>query len=315
MTRYRVHARTRAHRMMGFTLLEWVLAMPLGLLIVMAAIAIYLAGLRLWRAQAERYDVNERAMFALTQLSRAVAMAGYRNWDPMEGRITAPDKAVRRWPPLRASAECAASVETCARRGWQGSDLMEVQFHGAGYPIGGNGAVQNCSGLSVKALGSPDDRHLSIFYVAKGEDGVPSLFCRYGDYVGPSYLRQAQVLVTGVEAMYLRLGFRVGGNGPLRWSAPLKRLRGTPPRPPAGEGGWDNVAAVAISLVMRGAPRRGAKPTTSRVVEVFDKATGGREYKRLMNAGDVHLHVFTLLAYRRNDGGIGEEAKWLASSL
>jgi type IV pilus assembly protein PilW len=50
------------------------------------------------------------------------------------------------------------------------------------------------------------------------------------------------------------------------------------------------------------------------VVEVFDKATGGREYKRLSNAGDVHLHVFTLLAYRRNDGGIGEEAKWLASS-
>ena len=82
--------------MMGFTLLEWVLAMPLGLLIVMAAIAIYLAGLRLWRAQAERYDVNERAMFALTQLSRAVAMAGYRNWDPMEGRITAPDKGSTR---------------------------------------------------------------------------------------------------------------------------------------------------------------------------------------------------------------------------
>ena len=37
----------RKRRMAGFTLLEVVLAMPLGLLVVMAATAIYLAGIRL----------------------------------------------------------------------------------------------------------------------------------------------------------------------------------------------------------------------------------------------------------------------------
>ncbi|MDM8359380.1 PilW family protein [Pandoraea communis] len=301
-------------RMAGFTLLEWVLAMPLGLLIVTAAIAIYLAGIRLWRVQAERYDVTERAIFALTQLTRAVGMAGYRNWDPMEGAIWPPGPVKREWPSLRASAACAGTVDTCARSGWQGSSLLEVQFQGAGLSEG-NGAIHNCAGVRTRATGRLDDRHLSIFYVDKGEDEIPSLYCRYGERQTRSTdLHPAQVLVSGVEAMYVRLGFRVGGTGPLRWVEPVRSMRRRPPSPPPGEGGWENVAAVAFSLVLRGAPRSGGKPRTTRVVEVFDAASGGREYKRLGNAGDVHLHVFNAVAYRRNDGGVGEEAKWLASS-
>ncbi len=300
----------------GFTLLEWVLAMPLGLLIVMAAIAIYLAGIRLWRVQAERYDVTERAIFALTQLTRAVGMAGYRNWDPMEGAIWPPGQgaATRDWPSLRASAECAGTLDTCPRRGWRGSSLLEVQFHGAGLSEG-NGAVHNCAGLRAKASGRLDDRHLSVFYVDKGEDGMPSLYCRYGERQTKTVdLHPAQVLVSGVEAMYLRLGYRAEGTGHMRWAAPIKSLYRKPPYPPLGVGGWENVAAVAFSLVLRGAPRSGGKPRAVQVVEVFDEASGGRESKRLGNAGDVHLHVFNAVAYRRNDGGVGEEAQWLASS-
>lgn len=308
------------YRMRGFTLLEWVIAMPLGLLIVMAATAIYLAGIRLWRVQAERYDVNERAIFALTQLSRAVGMAGYRNWDPTEGEIPSQgDKTKREWPSLRVSAECASTLDTCPKRGWQGSAILEVQHHGAGFGDdkgNGSGAVQNCAGMNLRARSEGDNRNLSIFYVDKGEDGVPSLFCRYGERAGHfTDLHPAQALVIGVEAMYLRLGIRAGGTGPLRWVSPVKSARRKPPDPPPGVGGWENVSAVAFSLVLRGAPRAGGKRPAGRTVEVFDAATGGREYKWLSNAGDVHLHVFNAVAYRRNDGGVGEEAKWLASSL
>ncbi len=295
-------------------LLEWVVAMPLGLLIVTAATAIYLAGLRLWRVQAERYDVNERAVFALTQLSRAIGMAGYRNWDPMEGRIWRPGEETRDWPSLRARAECADRVDTCPRRGLQASALLEVQYHGAGFGAG-SGAVQNCSGRAANALSAMDKRHVSSFYVAKGADGIPSLYCRYGEAILRAIdLSPGQVLVSGVEAMYIRLGFRTEGTDALRWVTPLPSRRGEPPRAPPGEGGWENVAAVAFSLVLRGAPRRGGKPKTRRVVEVFDAASGGSAFIQLSNAGDVHLHVFTAVAYRRNDGGVGEEAAWLASS-
>ncbi|WP_150627646.1 PilW family protein [Pandoraea captiosa] len=303
----------------GFTLLEWLIAMPLGLLIVMAATAIYLAGIRLWRVQAERYDVNERAIFALTQLARAVGMAGYRNWDPAEGLIRAlDDDGKRDWPSLRASAECASTIDTCPKRGWQGSSILEVQFHGAGFGDdngNGSGAVQNCAGINVRARSGGDNRNLSIFYVDKGEDGVPSLFCRYGERAAHfTDLHPAQALVIGVEAMYVRLGIRANGRGPLRWVAPLKSARRKPPNAPAGTGGWENVSAVAFSLVLRGAPRAGGKQRTGRTVEVFDKATGGREYKWFSNAGNVHLHVFNAVAYRRNDGGVGKEARWLVSS-
>lgn len=305
---------SRKPGMAGFTLLEVVLAMPLGLLVVMAATAIYLAGIRLWRVQAERHDVNERAIFALTQLTRAVAMAGYRNWDPMEGAIRLPGPAARDWPSLRVGAECAGTADKCSRFGWQGSALLEVQFHGAGFSTG-NGAVHNCAGRRVKATGRLDERQLSIFYVDKGEDKIPSLFCRYGSRQGSAAdLRPAQVLVRGVEAMYIRLGFRDSRTGGLRWVAPALQMRNRPPRPPAGERGWENVAAVAFSLVMRGAPRSGGKPRAVQVVEVFDAASGGREFKRLGNAGDAHLHVFNAVAFRRNDGGVEEAAKWLVSS-
>lgn len=321
MTRERMDAcrLRRMRRAAGFTLLEWVIAMPLGLLIVMAATAIYLAGLRLWRVQAERYDVNERAIFALTQLTRAVGMAGYRNWDPSEGLIRERGaEAKRDWPSLLASAQCAGRADKCPKRGWQGSALLEVQFHGAGFGderLNGSGAIQNCAGVSLRAENQGQTRHLSTFFVDKGEDGIPSLFCRYGQHgTGYTDLHPSQVLVMGVEAMYLRLGIRAGGTGPLRWVSPVRSARGTPPSAPPGSGGWENVAAVAFSLVLRGAPRRGGKPRDVRVVEVFDAASGGREYLRLSNAGDVHLHVFNAVAYRRNDGGVGEEAKWLASS-
>ncbi len=309
-----VPAMPRRRRTAGFTLLECVVAMPLGLLIVMAATAVYLAGLRFWRTQAERYDVNERAVFALTQLSRAVAMAGYRNWDPIEGGVAPPEGGRREWPSIRASAECAGTVENCPRRGWQGSSLLEVQYHGAGF-IKGNGAVQNCAGHRAIGIARTSERHRSHFYVDKGEDGVPSLFCRYGDErTLPPRLHPAQVLVGGVEAMYVRLGFRSGASDALRWTDPIKSARGKPPVAPRGEGGWENVAAVAISLVMRGAPRRGGNVRAVRVVEVFDASSGGRTFRQMNGVGDVHLHVFNVVIPRRNDGGIGEAAAWLASS-
>ncbi|MGC7405781.1 PilW family protein [Pandoraea pneumonica] len=294
------------------------LAMPLGLLVVMAAIAIYLAGLRLWRVQAARFDVQERAVFALTQLTRAVHMAGYRNWDPMEGVAKAPPQGKRDWTSLRASAECASNVDRCPSRGWQGSALIEVQYHGAG--VGeGNGAVQNCGGRREGATYYTEDRHRSVFYVAKGEDGIPSLFCAYSKpgKVAPKaqpVLQQGQVLVSGVEAMYVRLGVRTGSGDTLRWIDPIKSGRGKLPVIPAAIRDWENVAAVAFSLVLRGAPRAGGKQSMPRVVEVFDVASGGRTYKRLTNAGQFHLHVMTAVAHRRNDGGFGKEATWLASS-
>ncbi|VVE46845.1 transmembrane protein [Pandoraea pneumonica] len=303
-----------ARRARGFTLLELTLAMPLGLLVVMAAIAIYLAGLRLWRVQAARLDVQERAVFALTQLTRAVHMAGYRNWDPMEGVAKAPSQGKRDWTSLRASAECAGNVDTCPSRGWQGSALIEVQYHGAGV-IQGNGAVQNCGGRRVGSTHYTADTHRNVFYVGKGEDGIPSLFCRYSELGQvPPRLQPAQVLVGGVEAMYVRLGVRSGSGGTLRWIDPVKSARGKPPVSPAGVRDWENVAAVAFSLVLRGAPRAGGKPGMARVVEVFDAASGGRAYQRLTNAGQFHLHVMTAIAHRRNDGGFGREAAWLASS-
>ncbi|VVE25921.1 transmembrane protein [Pandoraea iniqua] len=304
----------------GFTLLELTLAMPLGLLVVMAAIAIYLAGLRLWRVQVARLDVQQRAVFALTQLTRAVRMAGYRNWDPMEGGAMPPPTGKRDWISLRAADECANSVETCPRRGWQGSALVEVQYHGAGVKPG-NGAIQNCGGKRAPTTFYSNDRHINIFYVAKGEDGLPSLFCRYNDPEKmPSKLKPGQVLVAGVEAMYVRLGVRGGssrviGGERMFWIEPVKSARGKRPLVPIGISDWEDVEAVAFSLVLRGAPRAGVRKGTARVVEVFDAKSGGGTYKRLADAGQFHLHVFTAIAHRRNDGGFGKEAAWLASSL
>lgn len=305
---------------MGFSLLEVTLALPLTVLVVMGAIAIWLAGVRMWRAQAELADVQERAMFAMTQLKRAVRMAGYRNWDVYEGFDgKGHDKGNLQWDPLRVSANCAVNIDNCAR-GWQESDLIEIQFHGAGDPPGRqtveDGVIENCAGK--REVGPKWERDLVRirYFVNAGEDGIPSLYCRYLNRdKGASTWAPSQALVRGVEAMYIRVGYRSTPTSSIRWYPPERGTRRNPVKPPRAGGSWEHAAAVAFSLVMRGGARPRGNPAGTQQVYVFDESTGGRRSVWMERSGAHRLHVFNLFAVRRNDGGLGDKGRiWLAPS-
>lgn len=310
MTRFRTLPPTRVMR--GFTLLELTLALPLAALVVLTATAFFVAGLRAWRVQTEWHDMRERAVFAISQLKRAVRMAGYRNWDAGEGHAGAPASGQRAWTSLRASAACADEIEAC-KPGRYGSALLETRHHGAGIERLA-GAVQSCAGRRALGPFGELDVIRNQYYVARNDEGVPSLFCRYLDSEkrkakhGPP----AQVLVAGVEAMYLRLGY-LGPDGKLQWRDPDTATRRHAVQPPAGRP-WEQVAAVAFALVMRGGAKAGGNARANQIVKVFDATSGGFRWAVIERAGAHRLHVFHAVALRRNDGGIGQEAAWLASS-
>lgn len=70
----------RAQTQKGFTLIELMVSLGLGLVISIAAIAIFLPSIQLARAQRSTNQVNETALFALDHLSRQLRSSGYVDW-------------------------------------------------------------------------------------------------------------------------------------------------------------------------------------------------------------------------------------------
>jgi type IV pilus assembly protein PilW len=283
----------------GFTLLEALVTLAIGALTMVAGIA-FLGGVQWhYRTQVEGADANRRAMFATTMLHRAVRMAGYRNWNAGEGVVLPPERDA--WAPMRLRASCAGSADAC-RVAPGLSALLEVRHHGAGAGPG-DGSVLDCAGRRVAGPRGPNDVSRSAFYVARADDGVPALFCKYADETG-AY--RAQALVEGVEAMYLRFRVRSDTHAvPGGYAREAGDGAGDVTRRwrPASE--WSEAAAaqtdaVAVALVLRGGAMPGAMMPMTSSITVFDAERGGAQVVRIRQQRPHRLRVFHSVVERQN---------------
>ncbi|VVE01428.1 transmembrane protein [Pandoraea terrae] len=283
----------RARLSAGFTLLESLLALAVGTLTMLAGVAFLGQVQRNYRVQVEWADLHQRAAFAMSMLQRAVRIAGYRNVDPATGAVIAP--ARDRWPALRVRGSCAGDADAC-RAAPRRSALLEVSHHGSGLAAGarsaeglGDGSVLDCAGRRVPGPKGRADVSRSTFFVARADDGVPALFCRYADATG-TY--RAQALVEGVEAMHIRLGVAAVGRDDvaLRW-IPAAEL---------SDNALPAVRRVAVALVLRGGGLRGRPASATQTLEIFDAAHGGVQRLQLRQARPYRLRAFFFVVTLRN---------------
>ncbi len=241
----------RPSRQAGLTLVELLVAVTLGLLVTLAAVASLLIGRQGFTSVDQSSQLRENARFAASLIQRIVIQAGYEshrdgtvasawryfcsgsgqpcgdiNGDKNPG-IVGFDNAVVSGVTLptglvndNRSSGCSGITDTSCVNG---DDILVVRYWGdsrAGAATG-DGSMINCSGANELDGTVPA---YSIFHIQRSASGEPTLACTYRDSTGAW---QGPVpLMQGVE------GFQV-----------LYGVDNVTPTaaPPAGETGLDGV--------------------------------------------------------------------------
>ena len=271
------HARQR-----GVTLVELMVAMAIGLVLVLAAAAAFLAGKQLFNTDTEVQAAQDSLRFARHVVLGVVRQAGYADYAPdrladgigviasnanlLAGSADPRDLNVAGATntTVNSTDDSFGANDSGADQGNQNDSLM-VRFFGrskadADTP---DNTMIDCLGHPQKGpagIPSAVDRAWSFFYVALASDGEPELYCKYKyeDATGAAKFR-AEPLARGVERFKVVYGYDGNGDSvPETWldatAIAAKALAaGTPVNAE-----WRKAVAVRIGMVVRSARPAGA---------------------------------------------------------
>ncbi|QOT75582.1 PilW family protein [Cupriavidus basilensis] len=262
----------RTRRAQGFSLIELMVGLALGLLVSALAVSAFHAVQVTYRTAVDLVLLEERGQRALAILSHLVRHSG---WQPVG--VALPANAP---PALSGRDDCGqpgiAALPTCPRRGVNGSDALLVRFSGSGRaqdPTLPDQTMIDCSGYALPAVsvgGSAGGAARayageSLIYIAAGSDGEPQLLCRYASRRDGRVLEgswTSGALVRGVEAMQLRYGIDTDGDGKADAFLRAEELRAR------GDAAWREVLVVQVALVLRG-ERPLALPAAPAILTLF----------------------------------------------
>ncbi|MCO4861601.1 PilW family protein [Cupriavidus sp. WGlv3] len=252
-----IDARSLRTHPRGFSLVELMVGMTLGLIASAAAGAAFLNAHAAYLAATDRVLIEERGQRALAILSTLLRQSGWPG-EPASGM------AATALPAVSGADNCGqpaiAAVPACARAAVGQSDALLVRFSGSGLPAAPaqpDDTMTDCSGYAVAAIATgaaataPAASYVAenLLYVAAGADGVPQLLCRYparrnGLIDGSGWTSGA--LVRGVESLQLRYGLDLDQDGR------PDRFETASAIPAPGDAAWQRVVAVQIALAVRG---------------------------------------------------------------
>jgi type IV pilus assembly protein PilW len=172
----------------GFTLIEMLIAMTLGLLLVIVIGQVFVTSKESYRTTEDLSRLQESARFAASQMSRIVRMAGFIS-DPLGNRATI-------FPAGALALDGANGAGSS-------SDEITVRYQGSGSPTA-DGTVFDCRGNPVAAVDPAVLHAVARYFVATGADGGPALFC---DNTGTVGVTTGPIeLASGVENLQILYG-------------------------------------------------------------------------------------------------------------
>jgi type IV pilus assembly protein PilW len=274
-------------RQHGFTLVELLVALVLGLVIALAAVSSLTVARRGFASVDAASQLRDNSRFAADLMRRLSNQSGFLDIpyavnslanDGGGGPVPPPyvfgfNNAVMTiaTPPVPAdalndnrtatTAGCAVSTDTACVNG---ADILVLRYHTpatiAGGSVGDRSTI-NCAGITQDtASRGRDDLVVSVFHVALSQ-GEPSLMCSHQDATGV-WQTVAQPLIQGVESFQVLYG--VDGVTPNSAAVGTpdtvaeRYLRAdqvaVPGDPVATEANWRRVRSVRVGLVLRGPP-------------------------------------------------------------
>ena len=271
------------------TLIELLVALGLGLMVVVIAGAALLLGRQGYDAVDSSTQLRDRQRLAIDLITRTIVQTGFEDFGAATPTFRAnadttllePD--IFGWnnaiytPPgdLLVSStvnivngnrpsKCASGSGTSCING---SDILVVRYQGMTDPTSPtkpDSTILNCGGWGERGLTTNDlnERGASIFHVAQGADGEPSLYCAYYDHADGKWVASTP-LIEGVESFQVLYGTdRVTPttapvtDDPAQDSIAERWLRAdqlfVTGNAAATRNNWRRVRAVRVGLVLRG---------------------------------------------------------------
>lgn len=200
------------HRQSGFTLVEMLVAVAIGLFLMLGISQVFLASGATNRLQTAISLTQENGRFAIDMLSREINLAGFRTGAVPVQAFFSTNPAVCAVPPNNFTQDCDGM-----------GDSIAVQYQSA----------TDCLGQATGGTA------LNVYYVDDTDgDGRPSLMCR-GNGGG-----NAEALVDGIEAMQILYGEHIDGVGTDTTEPTADVYRSA-----ANVANWDNVVSVRLAVL------------------------------------------------------------------
>ena len=248
---------------MGFTLVELMVAMVLGLLVILCVTQFMLTSQRTYGVTREHARVQESARYALDEIAKYIRMAGFS---------TSGDN-----PTFFYTGACATSgsSEVCSNDGAGSTGLMlSDQIAVLGSPTDDNGdnfvddedvddLAEDCTGSSGAGTSgeiNPSKSHqvANVFYLA-ANGGVNSLYCRGYNVSTLSWVSTPVPLIDGVDGLQVQYG--------------LSDSTGTMYLPAVSVTDWGAVVAVKVQLLASSGDNVGSADYATRSFQLLDSAT------------------------------------------
>ena len=229
--------RRAPRRQRGFSLIELLVALGLGLVVVVIAATALLLGQQGYRTVDTTTQLRDRERFTADLLARVIVQAGYQNLgaDMVSLRSSAvqfgqadPEPDIYGWNDAvydtpenlilsettkiadgNRQGKCGTVSDTSCRNG---SDILVIRYQGVTSPTDStksDNTMINCRGEGESGLstGNLNDRAASIFHVTRDTSGEPSLSCSYYNFssAGGGWVASTP-LIEGVESFQVLYG-------------------------------------------------------------------------------------------------------------
>lgn len=233
-------------RQCGFTLIECMIALTLGMLVIAAATALLLSAQKTYFAIDDNARIDDAAAGALNVLGGAIRQAAYADRGSAAPAPNPPFNALFGFSDgvPKTGNPFSSDSESMPKKAVKGSDILVTRFMATDSGGKPDGDMRNCVGGALDRRVSPVNRDTayswSIFYIGNGESHEPELYCRY---FGKKKF-SSDAIVGGVEKMQFLYGIDRNGDGlpeTFLQAAALQRAD------------WRKVTAVGITLSLRGA--------------------------------------------------------------
>lgn len=225
------------HPARGHTLVEFVIAIALGLVVTAGAASLYTTQRAAFEHASDAIRIRETGLIALTLIGQQLQMAGF---------VPADIKRYNGPPPLfgcsggrPTGADDSLACETLPSH----SDGVAVRYVGDNVSTwpSATGQTTDCLGQAVTGSSSMLEGQGELvvnryFARVSGSTGEPELYCEGNGKTG-----SAQPLVEGVERMRIKY-WLAGGLGAIDASS-------------VSADQWVNIVAVDLCVLVRGAPR------------------------------------------------------------
>jgi type IV pilus assembly protein PilW len=322
----------------GLTLVELLVSMAISLVIVIVALTSLVAARRGFNALDATSQLRDNGRFASDVIQRIAVQAGFKELRYATQAATAAEVAANIYPSVYGfnnsiiSASDPLNTATARTSGvtGYGSDILTLRYQALEtYPGSGvaDGSMINCNGTTANVAPSArEERYASIFHVAVGSDGEPSLMCTTVGPTGSSI--DTQPMIQGVEEFQVLYG--IDGFSAVNTafsgttdSVPERYLRadqmvvGGDPASTGTYNNWRRVRSIRIGMVVR-AGLNSAQERVAQTLYPFGPgkaSSSGAAGSAMSSASDIGTifsapadgrlrQVVTFTVHLRNDQGL-----------